>query len=213
MRAPGVVRAVDVGERALIALTFDDGPGDWTPAILDALGRHAAHATFFYLGERVQRREQVVRRALAEGHEPGNHLFSHRHPEALSDEELREEILRTAGEIDRATGATAALVRPPYGEEPERVAAIGAELGLGPVVLWSIDPEDWRSPPVHEIVEHVLDEARAGAIVDLHDGWGRTPRDRQPTVEALERLLPELRSRGFDVVTVSELLHAARPAG
>jgi peptidoglycan-N-acetylglucosamine deacetylase len=205
-----VVREVDVGERAVIALTFDDGPGDWTPAILDALGRHASRATFFYLGERVQRREQVVQRALAEGHEPGNHLFSHLHPEALSDDEIRDEILRTAGEIERVTGATATLLRPPYGEEPERVAAIGAELRLGPVVLWSIDPEDWKSPAAETIVEHVLEEARAGAIVDLHDGWGRTPRDRQPTVEALERLLPELRSRGFELITVSELLASGR---
>jgi peptidoglycan-N-acetylglucosamine deacetylase len=210
VRAPAVVREVDVGERALIALTFDDGPGDWTPEILDALGRHGSRATFFYLGERVHGREQVVQRAVAEGHEPGNHLFSHRHPEALSDEEIRDEIVRAGVEIERATGAPAGLLRPPYGEEPERVAAIGAELHLGPVVLWSIDPEDWKSPPAEAIVEHVLEEARAGAIVDLHDGWGRTPRDRQPTVEALERLLPELRTRGFELVTVSELLTSGR---
>jgi peptidoglycan-N-acetylglucosamine deacetylase len=205
-----VVRQVNVGDSAAIALTFDDGPGEWTPAILDLLARHAAQATFFYLGERVQGLAQVVRRAVAEGHEPGNHLFSHRHPEALSDEEIRDEVVRTAVEIERATGTAASLLRPPYGEEPERVAAIGAELHLGPVVLWSIDPEDWRSPPAEAIVEQVLEEARAGAIVDLHDGWGRTPRDRQPTVEALERLLPELRTRGFELVTVSELLASGR---
>jgi peptidoglycan-N-acetylglucosamine deacetylase len=210
--APGVVREVDVGDRALLALTFDDGPGDWTPAILDLLGRHAARATFFCLGERIQGRARVLQRALAEGHEPGNHLFSHRHPEALADDEIRDEIVRTAAEIERATGAAARLLRPPYGEEPERVAAIGAELGLGPVVLWSIDPEDWRTPPADAIVEHVLEEAGAGAIVDLHDGWGRTPSGRQATVRALERLLPELRSRGFELVTVSALLDAGRPA-
>ena len=203
------MREVDVGGRALLALTFDDGPGDYTPAILNLLGRHGARATFFCLGERVQARAEVVRRAVAEGHELGNHLFSHRHPEALADDEIRDEILRTAAEIERVTGVTAGLLRPPYGEEPERVAAIGAELGLGPVVLWSIDPEDWRSPAADSIVQHVLDEARAGAIVDLHDGWGRTPRGRQPTVQALERLLPELRSRDFDLVTVSELLDDA----
>jgi peptidoglycan/xylan/chitin deacetylase (PgdA/CDA1 family) len=210
VQAPGVVREVDVGDRALIALTFDDGPGDWTPAILDLLARHAAHATFFCLGERIQGRAAVLRRALGEGHEPGNHLFSHRHPAALSDDEIRDEIARTAGEIESVTGVAARLLRPPYGEEPERVAAIGVELGLGPVVLWSIDPEDWRAPPADAITDQVLEEARAGAIVDLHDGWGRTPSGRQSTVTALERLLPELRSRGFDLVTVSELLDAVR---
>lgn len=205
-----MVREVDVGDSAVIALTFDDGPGDWTPAILDLLAQHAAHATFFYVGERVERRTEVVQRALAEGHEPGNHLFSHRHPERLSDDEIRDEIVRAAGAIERVTGTTVGLIRPPYGEEPERVAAIGAELRLGPVVLWSIDPEDWKSPPADVIVEQVLEEARGGAIVDLHDGWGRTPRDRQPTVDALERLLPELRTRGFELVTVSELLASGR---
>jgi peptidoglycan-N-acetylglucosamine deacetylase len=211
MRAPAIVREVDVGGRALIALTFDDGPGDCTPAILDLFGRHGARATFFCLGERVRGREPVLQRALAEGHEAGNHLFSHRHPNALSDDEIREEILRTVAEIERATGARATLLRPPYGEEPERVAAVGAEVGLGPVVVWSIDPEDWKAPPASAIVQQVLDEARPGAIVDLHDGWGRTPGSRQPTVQALERLLPELALRGFELVTVSELLDAARP--
>jgi peptidoglycan/xylan/chitin deacetylase (PgdA/CDA1 family) len=211
--APVVVRKVDVGERALIALTFDDGPGDWTPAILDLLGRHGARSTFFCLGERVHARTGVVRRALAEGHELGNHLFSHRHPEALSDEEIRREIALTAAEIERATGATPPLLRPPYGEDPERVAAAGAELGFGPVVLWSVDPEDWRAPPADAIVKHVLEEAQPGSIVDLHDGWGRTPSVRQPTVDAVELLLPELKSRGFEPVTVSELLDAARPSG
>jgi peptidoglycan-N-acetylglucosamine deacetylase len=211
--APVVVREVDVGERALIALTFDDGPGDWTPAILDLLGRHGARSTFFCLGERVQARGRIVQRAFAEGHELGNHLFSHRHPEALSDDEIRREIALTAAAIEHATGTSAALLRPPYGEEPERVGAAGAELGFGPVVLWSIDPEDWRAPPPGAIVEHVLEEARPGAIVDLHDGWGRTPRERQPTVDALGQLLPALASRGYELVTVSELLDAARPGG
>jgi peptidoglycan/xylan/chitin deacetylase (PgdA/CDA1 family) len=210
--APVVVREVDVGERALLALTFDDGPGDWTPAILDLLDRHGARATFFCLGERVRERAAILQRALAEGHELGNHLFSHRHPQALSDDDIRREIALTAAQIERATAARAPLLRPPYGAQPERVAAAGAELGFGPVVLWSIDPEDWKEPPPTAIVEHVLREARPGAIVDLHDGWGRTPGDRQPTVEALGRLLPELASLGFELAIVSELLDAARPA-
>jgi peptidoglycan/xylan/chitin deacetylase (PgdA/CDA1 family) len=205
-----VIREVDVDGRAWLSLTFDDGPGDWTPAILDLLGRHGARATFFCLGERVHGRAPLLRRMLAEGHQIGNHLFSHRHPEGLSDDELRDEIARTAQEIEAATGLAPTLVRPPYGEEPERIGVAAAELGLGPVVLWSIDPEDWKAPPADAIVEHVLQEARAGAIVDLHDGWGRTEGTRQPTVEALERLVPELQARGFDLVTLSELLDAAR---
>jgi peptidoglycan/xylan/chitin deacetylase (PgdA/CDA1 family) len=210
---PDLIREVDVDGRAWLALTFDDGPGDWTGAILDLLDRYGARATFFCLGERVRGRAPLLRRMLAEGHEIGNHLFSHRHPEALSDDEVRDELTRTAQEIEAATGLAPTLVRPPYGEEPERIAAVAAELGLGPVVLWSIDPEDWKAPPADAIAEHVLQEARAGAIVDLHDGWGRTEGTRQPTVEALERLVPELQSRGFRLVSVSELLAVVPPGG
>jgi peptidoglycan/xylan/chitin deacetylase (PgdA/CDA1 family) len=209
--SPTVVRHVEVGDRGLLALTFDDGPGDWTPAILDLLAEYEARATFFCLGERIRRCEDVLRRALSEGHELGNHLFSHRHPEALSNDEIRDEMLRTAAEIIRVTGTTTSLLRPPYGEDPERIAAIGAEVGLGPVVLWSIDPEDWQAPRAELIAERVLREAHAGGIVDLHDGWGRTAGTRQPTVDALDRILPELRERGFELVTVSELLDSARP--
>jgi peptidoglycan/xylan/chitin deacetylase (PgdA/CDA1 family) len=208
---PDLIREVDVDGRPWLALTFDDGPGDWTGAILDLLDRYGARATFFCLGERVRGRAPLLRRMLAEGHEIGNHLFSHRHPEALSDDEVRDELTRTAQEIEAATGLAPTLVRPPYGEEPERIAAVAAELGLGPVVLWSIDPEDWKAPPADAIAEHVLQEARAGAIVDLHDGWGRTEGTRQPTVEALERLVPELQSRGFRLVCMSELLAAVPP--
>jgi peptidoglycan/xylan/chitin deacetylase (PgdA/CDA1 family) len=208
--AQDVLREVDVGGRHVLALTFDDGPGDSTGSILDLLDRHGARSTFFCLGERVQGRAALLRRMLADGHEVGNHFFSHRHPEALSDDEIQDELARTAGSIGGLSGPAPKLVRPPYGEEPERVAAVAAELGLGPVVLWSIDPEDWKVPPADAIVQCVLGEARPGAIVDLHDGWGRTEGTRQPTVEALERLLPELQSRGFDLVTVSDLLDAAR---
>jgi peptidoglycan/xylan/chitin deacetylase (PgdA/CDA1 family) len=184
----------------LLALTFDDGPSEWTEPILDLFARHRARATFFVVGSAVPGREATLERARSEGHELGSHTFSHLHPLALSDDELRQEIGRGA----EALGQDVRLVRPPYGEDPERFDRLAAELGLGPTVLWSVDPRDWEATDADVIVARVLAEVAPGAIVDLHDG--RRPQDA--TVAAIEQLLPVLGERGFGLTTVSELLAA-----
>ena len=210
MSEPSIVRSVDTSGRRLIALTFDDGPGEWTPAILDLLAASGVRATFFVLGRAVAERARVLRRTVAERHEVGNHTYSHRRASELTDGEIREELLRTTVTLHAVASVRPTLVRPPYGDDAERFARAAAMVGLGPAVLWSIDPLDWRESPPETIVEHVLREAHPGAIVDLHDGWGATPGNRQATVEALETLLPELRASGYDLVTVSALMAAAR---
>jgi peptidoglycan-N-acetylglucosamine deacetylase len=150
----------------------------------------------------------VLRRTAAEGHEIGNHLYSHRHPAELSDDELRAELTRTGERIEEVLGTPPRLVRPPYGEDAERVARVAAELGLGPTVLWSVDPSDWEEPPPEEIVRRTLAGVEPGAIVDLHDGFTpwRHEASRQATVEALAQLLPALSARGYRCVTASEVL-------
>ena len=187
--------------RRLIALTFDDGPSDVTPRVLDVLAAHGRRSTFFVLGRSVPGREHMLQRAVTEGHELGNHLFSHTHPGWLEDAELLEELERTSALIERATAVRPRLVRPPYGEDSERVAAIAAGIGLEPTVLWTVDPKDWRPSEPQRLAEHVLRAARPGAIVDLHDGGGT-----DATAEALGLLLPALAERGYLAVTVSELL-------
>lgn len=205
---PAVVRCAEVGDRRLLALSFDDGPGDWTEAILDLLERHDARATFFVLGRQIAGREATLRRALAGRHEVGNHTWSHVRADALSETELRRELERTSEAVRAATGVDCILARPPYGADAERFAAVAKRIGLAPTVLWSVDPEDWRESSSAAIVRSVLEDAHPGAIVDLHDGWGRTPQSRQPSVEALGELVPALVSRGYALVTVSELLAA-----
>jgi peptidoglycan/xylan/chitin deacetylase (PgdA/CDA1 family) len=182
----------------LLALTFDDGPSWATARVLDHLAAQGARATFFVVGAAVAGREELLERALREGHELGSHTFSHPHPAKLDDAALREEVRRGA----EAAGGPP-LVRPPYGEDPERFDRVAAELGLGPTVLWSIDPRDWEETRPDVIAERVLSEAAPGAIVDLHDGERRSP---HPTVEALALLLPAL--AGYRLVTVSALLRA-----
>lgn len=182
----------------LLALTFDDGPSEWTDPILALLAAHDARATFFVVGGSIAGRESTVAAARAAGHEIGSHTFSHPHPAALGDEELREEIRQGA------LAADAQLVRPPYGEDAERFDRLAGELGLGPTVLWSVDPRDWESDDPEAITRLVIEGATPGAIVDLHDGR----REQRATVDALESILPQLAARGLRPVTISTLLAA-----
>ncbi|MGN6378376.1 MAG: polysaccharide deacetylase family protein [Gaiellales bacterium] len=191
----------------LLCLTFDDGPSPSTPAILEALRRHDARGTFFVLGESIEGREEILARTLAEGHEVGNHTYSHPHAMDLEDAELGHDIVR----CQRLLGGAPTLFRPPYGEDALRASRVAAERGIETTVLWSVDPQDYMEPDPQAIARVILDEARPGAIVDLHDGWPRvtsTERDRTPTAQALDLALPRLSELGYRFVTVSELLAA-----
>jgi peptidoglycan-N-acetylglucosamine deacetylase len=204
-----VSRGPNRPERPLIALTFDDGPSEWTPAILDLLQPVGARATFFVLGVAIDGREDILRRAVAEGHELGNHTFSHFNPETLQDDALRDELVRTAERIRDVTGIAAVSVRPPYCADPWRVARVSAAAGCGRTILRSVDPADWQETDAALVARHVIDQAEPGAIVCLHDGIpgaNRGASTRQHTVDALALILRALADRGFEFVTVSELL-------
>jgi len=196
--------------RREIALTFDDGPSQWTPAILSLLDARGAKGTFFVLGSSVAGHEDVLRRAVAEGHELANHAYSHIDPAMLSDEALRIELERTSALLERIVGARPRHFRPPYADTDYRVADLAHAAGLPRTVLRSIDPADWDELDPDLISRRVLERARPGAIVCLHDGIPPhepkgTP-TRQPTVDALGTIVPELSRIGYDLVTVTELL-------
>lgn len=203
-RAGGPVRAVrGVGDR-LIALSYDDGPSPAnTPILLDLLRNSDASATFFVVGSEVAGNEQLIARVLAEGHELGNHSFTHSDPLDLDGSGLREEIERCGEAISRS-GQRARLFRPPYGKRPSAAARICAGLGMQ-TVLWSIDSGDSRSFAVEKLVAEVVRRARPGDIVLMHDGGEYRPR----TIEATRRILSELTERGYSFVTVSQMLAAA----
>jgi peptidoglycan-N-acetylglucosamine deacetylase len=191
----------------LVSLTFDDGPSPQTLPILDLLREHDGRATFFVLGESVEGREEILARTIAEGHEIGNHTFSHPHAMQRTDDELAHDIAR----CQRLLGHEPTLFRPPYGEDPLRMARIAEARRLPTTVLWSVDPVDWLETDPQAIADVILEGLAPGAIVDLHDGWPRhtsTPADRSPTVQALQIALPEMTRQGYRSVTVSELLQA-----
>lgn len=193
-----------------VALTFDDGPSEWTLPILDAFARHGGVGTFFVLGASIEGREETLRRTVAAGHELGNHAFSHTDPATLDDVALFEEIERTTALIEQAAGVRPRLFRPPYAAYDTCVARVARTAGLSPTVLRSVDPADWRETDSDLIVAHVLEHLQPGAIVCLHDALPPTePRgapDRRATVDAVPAILEGLAARDLGALTVSELL-------
>jgi peptidoglycan-N-acetylglucosamine deacetylase len=198
------------GERAEIALTFDDGPARWTEEIAAVFERHGCRATFFLRGGAVAERPEVVAALAAAGHELGNHLWSHPDASTLSRDEIREELERTADAIEAAGAPRPELARPPYFKGPEAVAEAAQGSGVRAIVLRSIGTSDWEAESAEQISEPVLANIEAGDIVCLHDGISgekRSADTRAPTVSAVRHLVPALRKRGLKPVTVSDLLH------
>jgi peptidoglycan/xylan/chitin deacetylase (PgdA/CDA1 family) len=200
-RAPGQPRAV--------ALTFDDGPSQWTGEIAAALERHGCRGTFFLLGSAVRERPEVVAALAAAGHELGNHLYTHGDPERQSRAQLRAEIDRAAAAIGAAAGSTPRLVRPPYCGAPSAVARAAQGSRTRWVVLRSVDPADWSSESAAQIAERVLEQVGPGDIVCLHDGIAPNNSGtdaRAATAEAVALLVPALLERNLRPLTVTELL-------
>jgi len=197
------------GERPEIALTFDDGPSGWTMAIASAFERRKCRATFFLRGAAVAEREEAVAAVAAAGHELGNHLWSHADASTQSQAELREEIERTAEAIEATGAPRPALVRPPFFSAPRAVAEAAAGTGVSAVVMRSIGSSDWEAEWAEQVLVPVLANAQPGDIVCMHDGVSPGEDDgasRQPTVEAVARLVPGLLKLGLRPVTVSQLL-------
>jgi peptidoglycan/xylan/chitin deacetylase (PgdA/CDA1 family) len=198
-----VVFYVDTAEHA-IALTLDDGPHrDITPSVLDALARHGASATFFLLGERARDEPAVVRRIVDNGHELGNHTWR----DERSAGKGRPRLDHSVAETHRVLSAHAPvrLFRPGGGWPTATVRSVAAAYGYT-CVLASIYPNDVRVRSSRLIVNNVLEHARRGAIIVLHEGLP----ERARIVSVLNDVLPQLNRRGYRVVTVSELLTLAR---
>ena len=178
-----------------VALTFDDGPSPYTKRVLRILDRAGAKATFYVVGSVVPGDTSVLRRALAHGHELANHSLNH---EALpSSASLRA----TSDRINAATGFTPCTFRPPYGDYNSGTVA-AARANEMSTVLWDVDTRDWTLPGSGAIYSRAVAGAHPGAIIVMHDGGG----PRGQTVAALPRIIDELESRGYDLVTVTKLL-------
>jgi peptidoglycan/xylan/chitin deacetylase (PgdA/CDA1 family) len=186
-----------------IALTFDDGPGEATPAILDILKQAEARATFFLCGQNVERYPELARRIAEEGHEIGNHTHSHPRLLGRTPGKIAWEIETAQRIIEHRTGNRPKLFRPPYGLRWFGLFSILKRNGLMSV-MWSVNSWDWKRPHT-EIVQHVVKETGPGAIILFHDGIPpRKSGNRQVTIEALRDILHTTMGR-FECVPVSEL--------
>jgi peptidoglycan/xylan/chitin deacetylase (PgdA/CDA1 family) len=185
-----------------LALTFDDGPSRANTArVLDLLADSGARATFFAVGSRVPGLEDILRRAVDAGHELANHTYSHSHTVSFTRRRLLEDIAHASSVIEAIAGRRVRLIRPPFGKDRRRTVLAGRELGMI-TVLWSLDSGDAMGSSQNEIVEAISTRAAPGAIVLMHDGGLARP----ATLGALETALPRLRAKGYELVTVSELL-------
>ncbi len=202
-----------------VVLSFDDGPDPrWTPKILDVLKEKGVPAVFFTVGEEANKAPGILKRAYAEGHEIGNHTFTHPNFDEASRTQIKWELNLTQRLIESILGVKSLLFRPPYGidhqpEYAEEVAQLPYPQELGYIIVGQkIDPDDWRmmedkhQRPAQEIVDDVLRHAQQGNIILLHDGGG----DRTQTVAAVPLIIDALRERGYQFTSVSDLLGKTR---
>ena len=191
--------------RSRIALTFDDGPSESTPALLDLLARYHARATFFVCGQNAVRLPDVLRRIVSEGHEVGNHTWSHPRLDFSSPAFIRDEIARTQAAVEDITGVAPKLFRAPYGVRWFGLAAAQREFGLRGV-MWTAIGRDWKLP-APAIAERITPAVADGAILCLHDGRVLTPTpDIANTLGAVRTLLPIIQKRDLSLTRVSEIL-------
>ena len=206
---PVLVRGPQDGKR--ISLTFDDGPtGQFTEQVLDILREHHVPATFFVCGKNVEAHPNLLRRIVAEGHEVGNHTYSHPYFFFKSRRRMAEEIDRTQAIIEKVVGFRPNIFRPPYGAR---------WFGLVPTLLqrsmhliqWSATGYDWKKDAAG-ITQTALRELKPGAIILLHDGRETRPAseiDRSPTTAALPSLIAGARQAGYTFAPLKEFLPSA----
>lgn len=181
-------------KKPMVALTFDDGPSQYTPRILDSLQKNEGHATFFEMGNRVASYPKTVKRIYQMGCEIGSHSYDHPVLGSASVSTITSQISRTDSNIKKLTGTAPALFRPPYG-------SIGTNLrnyAGKPLILWSVDTLDWKYRDSNRVYNHVMSNVKDGDIILMHDLYSST-------ASAAERIIPELKKKGYQLVTVSEL--------
>ena len=194
-------------DKKLIALTFDDGPNPpHTNKLLEVLSKHGVHATFFAVGKNLERFPELGKAIIAGGHVIGNHSYSHEFSKYFKSLSFKTEIVRTQEVIESITGKKPALFRSPWLFRSPRLLRELKSRGLSPVSgLFSSQREIWQ-PPARKIADDALKVAAPGVIIIFHDGYDAKGGNRAETVGAVDLLIPELKARGYEFVTVDRIL-------
>jgi peptidoglycan/xylan/chitin deacetylase (PgdA/CDA1 family) len=199
-----VTGSVDCRKAKCVALTFDGGPSPTTPGLLDILRRDHLHATFFVQGRgHIAKYPAILRRMADEGHEIGNHTWTHAVLTQVDADAAREELTRTQNAIRAITGSKPYLMRPPQGRTNRAVQKICRDLGLAQV-LWSVTAKDYQTTDSALITQRVLDQTHRDGVILLHDL-------HKGTVPAVPGIIKALQRRGYTIVTVSQLIAPATP--
>ena len=203
---PVLIRGPQEGKR--VALTFDDGPAEpFTEQVLEILRQHQVPATFFVCGKNAEKYPALLRRIVAEGHEVGNHTYSHLFVYFQSRRRMAEEIDRTQAIIERITGIRPRIFRPPYGARWFGLVPTLQERGMH-LILWSATGYDWKKD-LPGIARAALQELKPGAIMLLHDGRDARPAseiDRSRTVSALPAIIAGARQQGYTFAPLKDFL-------
>lgn len=186
-------RQIDLNQ-PMVALTYDDGPSQYTSEILDILGQYGGAATFFVVGSNVPRWSDVLKRTFDMGCEIGNHTYNHTILTKTDVSTIRSQIDGTNAAVQSITGVSPVVMRPPGGNYNSTVSA---SVGM-PIILWSIDTLDWKTRNPLLTQASVLNHVQNGDIILMHDLYSQT-------AAASRVIIPELRNRGYQLVTVSEL--------
>ncbi len=194
----------------VLAMTFDDGPHpSLTPKLLDILKERNIKCTFFVIGKNAKMYPKIIQRMIAEGHEVANHTWTHCSLTSRSDAQIRSELQQSEDALVAAANYRPHLIRPPYGAINTRVKQfMFSEFGYS-TIMWSVDPQDWRRPGVSVVTSRLVNGARPGSIMLAHD-------IHPPTIQAMPSMFDQLLAKGYQFVTVSQLMNmekANRPVG
>lgn len=185
-----------------VAVTYDDGPGEFTPKLLQTLSDEGARVTFFLMGSRANAHPDLVKQAQVAGHELASHTMTHPDLTTLSVPDAKAQVLNAAAAISAITGVPVTMFRPPYGEVNDKIIAA---VGL-PSIHWSIDTNDWRKPGQQALIDRSVPVAKPGDIILFHD-------THSDTVEVAGTVVRGLRDRGLELVTVTQLFGGHVPGG
>ncbi|HTZ98338.1 MAG TPA: polysaccharide deacetylase family protein [Terriglobales bacterium] len=194
-----------------LALTYDDGPNTpHTLHLLEVLAKHNVRATFFLIGQNVQKRPDIARDIAKAGHALGNHTFTHPNLIFASAEQTETQLQQCQQAISDATGETPRLFRPPFGGRKPGTLQIARSLGLEPV-MWNITGWDWKGKPSNYIEKKIGKQVRGGDVILLHDGSHAVfGADRSQTVIATDRLISRYRAEGFEFLTIPQMMESRR---
>lgn len=181
-------------DKKMVALTFDDGPGPYTQAIINCLKKNNGRATFFVVGERIDTYSDELESAFKNGNEIANHTYSHPNLTKLNKTKIKSEISKTDKKVKTITGISTSLLRTPGGSVNSTVKSAAGK----PIILWSIDTLDWKTRNKTKTINSVMNNVKDGDIILMHD-------IHKPTKEAALELIPKLKKKGYQLVTVSEL--------